>query len=78
MKVEQETDDLVAIAALRLALESCTPEELMLACQDGNAEALDTVCRALPALRRRAGLSIAEFMGRDLAGELGLEVGVVH
>jgi hypothetical protein len=78
MKVEQETDDLVALAALRLALETRTPEQLMAACEAGDAEALDALCSALPAIRRGAGLSIAEFMGRDLAAEFGLEFPSVH
>lgn len=71
-------DDQAAIAALRLALETHTPAELAAACQAGDKETLDVVCRALPAIRRRAGLSIAEFMGGDLAAELGMARPVVH
>ena len=47
----EKVDDLVAIAALRLALETRTPDELLAACQAGDAEALDVVCNALPAIR---------------------------
>ena len=75
---QTQTNDLVALAALRLALETRTPEELMLACQAGDIEALDAVCNALPAIRRRAGLSVAEMLGGDLAEDLGLAAPVVQ
>ncbi len=67
-----------AIAALRLALETRSSEELMAACEAGDEEALDVVCQALPAIRRKAGLTIAEFMGADLAAELGTAYPVAH
>jgi len=78
MKVAEKVDDMVAIAALRLALEKRTAEQLLAACQEGDAEALDLVCSALPAIRRRAGLSLPEFLGGDLAEALGLERPVVQ
>jgi hypothetical protein len=71
--LDEKVDDLVLIARLRLYLEKRTPEELMAACQDGDEEALDVLCWALPALRRRAGLTVAQFMGKDLAETLGLQ-----
>ncbi len=74
MTPTEKVDDLIAIERLRLALETRSCEELQAACQAGDAEALDVVCNALPAIRRRAGLSIAEMLGGDLAEELGLEV----
>lgn len=67
MTTTEAVDDLVAIARLRLLLETTTPEQVMLRCQDGDQEALDVVCGALPAIRRRAGLSMAEMLGGDLA-----------
>ncbi len=73
-KVNEQTDDLVAIARLRLQLETVTPQELMERCQNGDTEALDALCGALPAIRKRSGLSLAEFMGKDLAQELGIQV----
>jgi hypothetical protein len=73
VKVAERLDDLVAIAALRLALETRTWGELLIACQDGDEATLDVVCNALPAIRRRAGLTVAEFMGGDLAETLGLQ-----
>ncbi len=67
-----------AIAALRLALQTRSPEEFEAAFMAGDEETVDLVCQALPAIRRKAGLTIAEFMGRDLAAEFGLAYPVEH
>lgn len=73
MTVEQETDDVIAIAALQELIEQLGGEgPLQAAIENGDEDALNILCTALPAIRRKAGLSLAEFAGRDLAEELGL------
>ena len=68
----QTDDGQDAIEALRLALETHTPQELMALCEAGDDAALDLVCQALPAIRKRLGLSIGEMLGADLAEALGV------
>ena len=75
---DTQTDDDLAIAALQRAMETRTPAELMEACEEGDEEALAVVSRALVAIRRRLGLTVAEFMGRDLAVEMGMAPPVEH
>lgn len=78
MTTTEQTQDQAAIDALRLALETRTPAQLMADCQDGDEAALDVVSHALVAIRKSLGLTVAEMLGRDLAQEMGLACPVEH
>lgn len=67
-----------ALERLRNALAYYSPEQLMALCQGGDANALDVVANGLVAIRKQSGLSVAEFIGRDLCHELGLAAPVEH